>query len=66
MGKDIALQFKREFSSNYKAYREACNNKQIGIGNWRKPSEYEYIEKGLEDHIRVIQEYKIKSIATGM
>jgi|SRR5690606_647149 len=87
MGKGIALQFKREFPSNYKAYREACNNMQIGIGNifvsrdsnlrlgektiinfptktsWRKPSEYEYIEKGLDDLIRVIQEYKIKSIA---
>lgn len=31
--------------------------------DWRKPSEYEYIEKGLDDLIRVIKEYHIKSIA---
>ncbi|MEJ5306711.1 MAG: macro domain-containing protein [candidate division WOR-3 bacterium] len=31
--------------------------------DWRKPSEYEYIEKGLDDLIRVIKEYNIKSIA---
>lgn len=30
---------------------------------WRKPSEYIYIEKGLEDLIRVIQNKQIKSIA---
>jgi len=31
--------------------------------NWRKPSEYTYIEEGLEDLIKVIEEKKIKSIA---
>jgi len=31
--------------------------------DWRKPSEYEYIEKGLDDLTRIINEYKIKSIA---
>lgn len=31
--------------------------------DWRKPSEYEYIEKGLEDLLSVIDHYKIKSIA---
>lgn len=31
--------------------------------DWRKPSEYIYIEKGLDDLIRVIKEYKITSIA---
>lgn len=31
--------------------------------NWRKPSEYNYIEKGLMDLIQVIKDYKIKSIA---
>ncbi|MEL6556911.1 MAG: macro domain-containing protein [Bacteroidota bacterium] len=31
--------------------------------NWRKPSEYEYIEKGLDDLVNVIDSYKIKSIA---
>jgi O-acetyl-ADP-ribose deacetylase (regulator of RNase III) len=30
---------------------------------WRNPSEYAFIEKGLEDLIRVIREYNIKSIA---
>lgn len=87
MGKGIALQFKKAFVNNFKAYQEACKNKKIGIGKlfifkdsnisngekiiinfptkttWRKPSEYEYIEKGLDDLIRVIQEENIKSIA---
>jgi O-acetyl-ADP-ribose deacetylase (regulator of RNase III) len=31
--------------------------------DWRKPSEYSYIESGLKDLIRVINEEKIKSIA---
>lgn len=31
--------------------------------DWRQPSEYEYIEKGLIDLVNVIQEKKIKSIA---
>jgi len=31
--------------------------------NWRKPSEYSYIEDGLDDLINVIEKYKIKSIA---
>lgn len=31
--------------------------------DWRKPSEYLYIEKGLDDLIRVIDKYKITSIA---
>lgn len=87
MGKGIALQFKKEFPNNYKEYREACKNKQVGIGklfafkdsnlhlgektiinfptktSWRKPSEYEYIEKGLDDLIRVVQENNLKSVA---
>ena len=32
--------------------------------DWRKPSEYEYIEKGLKDLYRVIKDYQIQSIAT--
>lgn len=87
MGKGIALQFKKAFPSNYKLYREACKNQEIGVGklfaardrnlsagekliinfptkkSWRKPSEYEYIEKGLDDLIHVIEEQNIKSIA---
>ncbi|MGA2296517.1 MAG: macro domain-containing protein [FCB group bacterium] len=31
--------------------------------NWRFPSKYEYIEKGLDDLIRIIKEKNIKSIA---
>ncbi len=31
--------------------------------DWRNPSEYEYIEKGLDNLIRIINKYQIKSIA---
>jgi len=31
--------------------------------DWSKPSEYEYIEKGLDELIKIIEENKIKSIA---
>lgn len=31
--------------------------------DWRKPSEYSYIESGLDDLVRVINENKIKSVA---
>lgn len=87
MGKGIALQFKKAFPNNFKAYSEACKKKEITIGklfvtldsyllsgdkiivnfptkrDWRKPSEYEFIEDGLDDLIRVIETYQIKSIA---
>jgi O-acetyl-ADP-ribose deacetylase (regulator of RNase III) len=87
MGKGIALQFKKQFPNNYKAYQKACKEGKVVIGkmfvfeeqsllsgkkliinfptktDWRKPSEYNYIERGLEDLINVIQERNIKSIA---
>ncbi|MEQ8471904.1 MAG: macro domain-containing protein [Marinoscillum sp.] len=87
MGKGIALQFKKVYPNNFKAYSQACKDEQIDIGklfvtkdrsvstgekyiinfptkkNWRKPSEYEYIEKGLKDLLNVIDSYNIKSIA---
>ncbi len=87
MGKGIALQFKKAFPNNYKAYVEACKKGEVKIGSmfvykdnnviygekiiinfptkttWRKPSEYVYIEKGLDDLIEVIYKYDIKSIA---
>lgn len=87
MGKGIALQFKKAYNYNFKAYVEACKRKEIGIGklfvvkdsnlssgekyiinfptkkDWRKPSEYSYIELGLEDLLRVLKEYNIKSVA---
>ena len=87
MGKGIALQFKKAYHNNYKAYVQACKKNEIEIGkllivkdsnlssgekyiinfptkkDWRKPSEYEFIEAGLEDLIRIIKDYNIKSIA---
>jgi len=86
MGKGIALQFKKAFIGNYKAYTAACNEHKVEIGkmfvtidknlntekviinfptkgDWRKPSEYEYIEKGLNDLIQVIKTHNITSIA---
>lgn len=87
MGKGIALQFKKVYPNNYKAYRDACKAGHVKIGklfvfndsnlasgekiivnfptkkHWRNPSEYSYIEAGLEDLKRVIHEFKIKSIA---
>jgi len=87
MGKGIALQFKKAYPNNYKAYNQACKNEQVEIGklfvtkdgnvstgdkiiinfptkkDWRKPSEYEYIQRGLEDLLNVIDTYKIKSLA---
>ena len=87
MGKGIALQFKKAYHNNYKAYVQACKKNEIEIGkllivkdsnlssgekyiinfptkkDWRKPSEYGFIEAGLEDLIRIIKDYNIKSIA---
>ena len=31
--------------------------------DWRKPSEYEYVEQGLKDLLRIIDQYKLKSVA---
>ena len=70
MGKGIALQFKKAYLNNFKAYTEACKRNEVVIGklfvtkdknlnseekyiinfptktDWRKPSEYSYIESG--------------------
>lgn len=32
MGKGIALQFKKKFPENFKAYKRACDNKEVKIG----------------------------------
>ena len=32
MGKGIALQFKKAYLSNFKAYAEACKRKEIDVG----------------------------------
>lgn len=87
MGKGIALQFKKAFPNNFKAYYEACKKKELQVGkmfvtydsnlntgqkliinfptkeDWRKSSEYSFIEEGLNDLVNVIDEYNIKSIA---
>ncbi len=87
MGKGVALQFKKEFPNNFKAYQKACKEGRVEIGkmfvfedvsllrgkkliinfptkqDWRKPSEYEYIERGLEDLVEVIKTYRLKSVA---
>ena len=87
MGKGIALQFKKAYPNNYKAYVKASKNEEVKVGkmfvtldsntttgertiinfptktNWRKPSEYKYIEDGLDNLIEVINTRQIKSIA---
>jgi O-acetyl-ADP-ribose deacetylase (regulator of RNase III) len=87
MGKGIALQFKKAFPNNFKAYKEACKREEIAVGklyvtldknikagekiiinfptkkDWKNPSEYSYIESGLDNLLKVIQTYQIKSIA---
>ena len=86
MGKGVALQFKKNYHNNYKAYVEACKNGEVQIGrmfvvrdhsllgeklivnfptktDWRKPSEYEYVERGLDALVDTISQYGIKSIA---
>ena len=87
MGKGIALQFKKAFPANYRAYAEACKKGEIDIGklfvftdqnimsgpkiiinfptktDWRKPSEYAYIEKGLDHLLAIIRQRQIRSIA---
>lgn len=87
MGKGIALQFKKAYLNNYKAYESACKKNEIVVGkmfvtrdnnlntgekiiinfptkkDWRKPSEYSYIEDGLDDLKNVIEKEQINSIA---
>lgn len=87
MGKGIALQFRKNFLANYKAYSDACKKGEVIVGkmfvqkdsnlsmgdrliinfptkkDWRKPSEYIYIEEGLRDLVKVIDQYGIKSMA---
>ena len=87
MGKGIALQFKKAYPNNFKAYEKASQNAEIVVGkmfiikdsntssgekviinfptktDWRKPSEYKYIEEGLNDLVEVIKINQIKSIA---
>lgn len=87
MGKGIALQFKKTFPNNYKAYAKLCKEKAFRIGEllifeegtvsggqkliinfptkteWRKPSEYRFIEEGLQALVKEITQRNIRSIA---
>lgn len=87
MGKGIALQFKKAYLNNFKAYVDACKRQEVKVGklfvtkdsnlssgekfiinfptkkDWRKPSEYSYIEEGLDDLVGVIEKNNIKSVA---
>src|ERR1700743_2178111 len=80
MGKGLALQFKKEFPQNYKAYQQACKSNNFKIGDlivteeksllygnkividlptktdWRKPSEYNYNDTGLQRLADIINE----------
>jgi O-acetyl-ADP-ribose deacetylase (regulator of RNase III) len=87
MGKGIALQFKKAFPNNFKAYQDACKRKELFVGkllvtkdgnlnsgtkiiinfptkgDWRKPSEYSFIEEGLDNFVQIVNKYHIKSVA---
>ncbi|GHV69342.1 hypothetical protein FACS1894199_17870 [Bacteroidia bacterium] len=87
MGKGIALQFKKAFPNNFKAYQVACERNEVAVGklfvtkdsnlnscekfiinfptkkDWRKPSEYSFIEDGLDDFLQTIEKYQLKSVA---
>ncbi len=87
MGKGIALQFKKAYPNNFKAYEKACKADELKVGkmfvtldsnttsgerviinfptktSWKKPSEYKYIEDGLENLAELIDKKSIKSIA---
>jgi O-acetyl-ADP-ribose deacetylase (regulator of RNase III) len=86
MGKGLALQFKKAFPANFKAYEAAAKAKKLAVGtmfvfdagpeaapryvinfptkqHWRGASKLEFIELGLRDLVRVINEREIRSIA---
>lgn len=86
MGRGLALQYKKTFPDNFKAYSIACKNGEVIPGkmyvyntgqifnpryiinfptkrHWRAKSKIEDIQNGLDDLLRVIKEYNIKSIA---
>jgi len=87
MGKGIALQFKKAYPNNFKAYEAACERGEVVIGkmfithdrniasgekiivnfptkkDWRKPSEYSYIEQGLDSLVSFIETEKPSGIA---
>ena len=86
MGKGLALQFKKAFPENFKAYKKDCDQKAVVVGkmfifdslsasnprfiinfptknHWRGKSKYEFIEEGLKDLRKQIENLKITSVA---
>jgi O-acetyl-ADP-ribose deacetylase (regulator of RNase III) len=86
MGRGVALQFRKAYPENYKAYREACTRKDIQPGrmfvfdlnrlvnprliinfptkrHWKGKSRIEDIQAGLSDLVRVLRQYKVRSVA---
>ena len=86
MGRGLALQYKKTFPNNFKAYSLACKNGEVTAGkmfiyinqqlinpkyiinfptkrHWKGKSKIEDISTGLDDLIKVINQYNIKSIA---
>jgi O-acetyl-ADP-ribose deacetylase (regulator of RNase III) len=84
MGKGIALQFKRAFPENLRAYEQACRQGDVVIGrmhvverlasprfiinfptkkHWRQPSRLEYVQLGLVDLVKQVEDRGIGSIA---
>lgn len=87
MGKGLALQFKKLFPANFKAYQNACKTGVLQIGkplvfeeesllngkkiiiniptktDWRLPSQYSYVESGLEALKEIIHARNLKTVA---
>jgi len=87
MGKGIALQMKKAYPDNFKAYANACTKGEVKPGkmfvyrlaeenknpkfiinfptkkHWKNPSEIEYLQEGLDDLVKTVQEYGIQSVA---
>jgi O-acetyl-ADP-ribose deacetylase (regulator of RNase III) len=86
MGRGIALQFRNAYPDNYRAYKAACDRKEVVPGrmfafdlnrfenpkliinfptkrHWKGKSRIEDIESGLQDLVRALREYEVKSVA---
>jgi O-acetyl-ADP-ribose deacetylase (regulator of RNase III) len=86
MGKGVALQFRKAFPDNYRAYQRACRREEVEPGrmftyemgqltgprliinfptkrHWRGKARMEYIDAGLADLVRVLEQHQIRSIA---
>ena len=63
MGKGIALVFKLRYPSMFEQYQKYCKQNFPTKTHWKLPSEYEYIEKGLQKFVDTYKEKGITSIA---